>query len=926
MLRWSWNQEKGVSEQRIGYYEAFGLERDCLWLKAKNANTDGTYTHIHWGFATIDPSTWKPRINDTKGQWADFKRLPNVKKIVSIGGWAYSTEAATYNIIRQAIITDKNAFTTNLAQFVKDEGIDGIDIDWEYPGAPDILVNDRPIGRKCDGADYLSFLALLKQKLGSGNAVIDYIVYMTYDLHGQWDYGTPNGFDMCPSGKCIRSHVNITETRNSLAMLTKAGVPNNKIFVGEASYGRSFHMATNGCWGPMCDFTGTRLQSDAKPGRCTKAPGYVAYAEINEIVRSGDGAQTFRDTSSDSDMMLYKGDYVSYMTTATKDTRRNEWKGLNFAGSIDWAVDLQSFTRDDVDAPPVMPKPGDNGCVSGEDNSINPGDLCEFSCGHGFCPESLCTCVTTGMATNLPSTSELDVMAWDPFDVDLNRLCRFSCKYCYCPQDICTDIPKEDEGEEEPDTSYFNYTDARWQNAQHCLLFKDPRCRDVSMNQCKPVCQAALDDAKKEGRTSNHGCIGNFPVEKDIPWEKYPGSSYEVAPGQCLCDNMLINEIADFVLDALPIIAQIGCYILMSSLKPVLEVGLELDFIPGVGKPLDAGLDMALTATEMRVAFRVSTPSKSIPKGSGKKDDDGNPTDRGKPRPNTGGSGKGTPAKKQCKVPPSKQTQGLGQGMNTLRIQSCVGDKTKTTEIVVTSLDYAANAKPTQVAKHCDAAWSQACYHYSSAIQVNRQCATLTCPQEAAATKHRLDARATSVWSSQHAGEGWQDRDAAGRTWQNCDRDEYPPVCLLGETDPAYINSGSNSKGQLVRYVPNTQNQKAGQMWKGTCLGTPVRALSDKVLMDSVAKAPQSKKQNIQKVNFEQTMAEIGVDTRPEFTISSWGPPSSSDAGLSANPCWPKGIAAADPGFALLTYDFYYGGRAPAYDYKAKYVKGSNGS
>ncbi len=37
-------------------------------------------------------------------------------------------------------------------------------------------------------------------------AVIDYIVYMTYDLHGQWDYGNPNAFDSCASGKCIRSH------------------------------------------------------------------------------------------------------------------------------------------------------------------------------------------------------------------------------------------------------------------------------------------------------------------------------------------------------------------------------------------------------------------------------------------------------------------------------------------------------------------------------------------------------------------------------------------------------------------------------------------------------------------------------------------------------------------------------------------------
>ncbi len=72
--------------------------------------------------------------------------------------------------------------------------------------------------------------------------------------------------------------VNLTETRSTLSIstysrdvdrnrsqgptdrvtiltdaftVTKAGVPNNKIFVGEASYGRSFHMAVDGCWGPM---------------------------------------------------------------------------------------------------------------------------------------------------------------------------------------------------------------------------------------------------------------------------------------------------------------------------------------------------------------------------------------------------------------------------------------------------------------------------------------------------------------------------------------------------------------------------------------------------------------------------------------------------------------------------------------------------
>ncbi|PHH91791.1 hypothetical protein CDD83_10287 [Cordyceps sp. RAO-2017] len=34
------------------------------------------------------------------------------------------------------------------------------------------------------------------------------------------------------------------------------------------------------------------------------------------------------------------------MTSTTKDTRRADWKQLNFAGTIDWGLDLQEFTSD----------------------------------------------------------------------------------------------------------------------------------------------------------------------------------------------------------------------------------------------------------------------------------------------------------------------------------------------------------------------------------------------------------------------------------------------------------------------------------------------------------------------------------------------------------------------------------------------------
>lgn len=131
---------------------------------------------------------------------------------------------------------------------------------------------------------------------------------MTYDLHGQWDAGNQWSSPGCPSGNCLRSHINRTETLNSLSMITKAGVPSNKILVGVTSYGRSFQMADPSCTGPNCLFTGDRTTSYARKGRCTNTGGYLANAELNEI-----GGRTWMDAESDSKIMVDGDLWVSYM-------------------------------------------------------------------------------------------------------------------------------------------------------------------------------------------------------------------------------------------------------------------------------------------------------------------------------------------------------------------------------------------------------------------------------------------------------------------------------------------------------------------------------------------------------------------------------------------------------------------------------------
>lgn len=171
--------------------------------------------------------------------------------------------------------------------------------------------------------------------------VLDYIVYMTYDLHGQWDFGNMWSSPGCPQGNCLRSHVNNTETEEALIMITKAGVPAHKILVGVATYGRSFKMSSAGCTGPMCTFLGPKISPAAK-GVCTNEPGYLALAEINKIIKENPNAKYWYDTESESNMMVYNRlEWVAYMDDNTRRAREAKAFRRNFGGTIEWAVDLQ---------------------------------------------------------------------------------------------------------------------------------------------------------------------------------------------------------------------------------------------------------------------------------------------------------------------------------------------------------------------------------------------------------------------------------------------------------------------------------------------------------------------------------------------------------------------------------------------------------
>ncbi|KAI9778945.1 MAG: hypothetical protein M1816_003793 [Peltula sp. TS41687] len=356
------NQSPPEHFMSVAYFEAWNDNRPCLNMDVSNIDKS-KYTHIHFAFAGIT-NDFKVDVSAVQNQFDAFTSMSGIKRILSFGGWSFSTEQDTYPIFREGV-TDANreAFATTVANFITSHNLDGVDFDWEYPGAPDIP--GIPPGGKNDGANYLKFLKMVRSALPSDKTlsiaapasfwylqgfhpvkdfepVLNYMIYMTYDLHGQWDYSNKWATPGCPNGNCLRSHVNLTETTNALSMVTKAGMPANKVIVGVSSYGRSFKMMQGGCTGVMCTFVGP--DSAAAKGRCTGTAGYISNAEINEIIDNNPSATKMYDAGADSNLLVYDStEWVAYMDDKTKESRTNFYKTLNLGGTSDWAVDLQSM-------------------------------------------------------------------------------------------------------------------------------------------------------------------------------------------------------------------------------------------------------------------------------------------------------------------------------------------------------------------------------------------------------------------------------------------------------------------------------------------------------------------------------------------------------------------------------------------------------
>jgi len=179
------------------------------------------------------------------------------------------------------------------------------------------------------------------------------------------------------------------------------------------------------------------------------------------------------------------------------------------------------------------------------------------------------------------------------------------------------------------------------------------------------------------------------------------------------------------------------------------------------------------------------------------------------------------------------------------------------------------------------------------------------------------------AWYRQHD-VSW--RDPKDRQSPKCDADEYPPRYLLADSDPEMVNAGQPG-GQLMRYLPDAQNRKAGAMWKGVCFAPHIEKLGTSSFKAKFALA--TNKQKSTKSNIDSTTGEVKVDANPVFKIKEFQVPddTSGEFAMSENKCWPDKIAAGDPGFALFHWDDWYNGQGnmQIWDFQQPYQPGVNG-
>lgn len=124
-----------ASFKSVAYFEAFNSGRKCLNMDVRSLK-GFNYDAIHFAFANVT-TDFNVDVSSLQTAFENFVAMKDsgFQRVLSFGGWSFSTDADSYPIFRKSV-TDANraTFASNVAAFVTKWGLDGVDFDWEYPG------------------------------------------------------------------------------------------------------------------------------------------------------------------------------------------------------------------------------------------------------------------------------------------------------------------------------------------------------------------------------------------------------------------------------------------------------------------------------------------------------------------------------------------------------------------------------------------------------------------------------------------------------------------------------------------------------------------------------------------------------------------------------------------------------------------------
>jgi chitinase len=381
-----------VSGHRIvGYFVQWGIYRRNYLVK--NVDTGGSaarMTHINYAFAdanssyrcasadpfadynkAFDASESVDGVGDLSSQKlrGNFNQLrelkqkyPHLKVLISVGGWSLSS-----NFSQAAMPANRSAFVASCidmylkGNFDPANGIvgysgifDGIDIDWEYPGACGLTCDFSPD----DKANFTALMAefrtqmnALSQQTGQTYLLtaatsadedtsshidlpavvpyMDWINIMTYDFHGSWEATTNMHSPLYgdPADPTYASHY---WSDNAVSVYLARGVPASKLTMGVPFYARGWGGVSPG---PNGD--GLYQTAGGRPPRGKYENGIDDYKEM--IAREATFTKYFHPLAQS--VYIYDGrTFWTYDDPASMTNKMNYIKSKGLSGVMFWEL------------------------------------------------------------------------------------------------------------------------------------------------------------------------------------------------------------------------------------------------------------------------------------------------------------------------------------------------------------------------------------------------------------------------------------------------------------------------------------------------------------------------------------------------------------------------------------------------------------